>query len=78
MGRWYSEGAYIKPPRSFIPFGGFCFLLVFRNCSGTRTLVLNQGPKGVRSPRDEVSMVSYADQYKTPPVQSKNTQGIRD
>jgi hypothetical protein len=42
------------------------------------TQVRNQGPKGVRSPRDEVSMVSYTDQHKTPLVQSKNTQGIRN
>ena len=40
------------------------------------TPVLNQGPKSVRSPMDDVSAGSYADQYKTPPVQSENTQGI--
>ena len=42
------------------------------------TLVLNQGPKGVRIPIDEVSMVSYTDQYKTLPNQIKNTQGVEN
>jgi hypothetical protein len=40
------------------------------------THVLNQGPKGVRSPMDEVWKGYYTDQYKTPSVQSKNTQGM--
>jgi hypothetical protein len=40
------------------------------------THVLNQDPKGVRSPMDEVPAGSYGAEYKTPPVQSKNTQGI--
>ena len=40
------------------------------------THVPNQGPKGVRSPMDEVKLMSYTDRHKTPFVQSKNTQGI--
>ena len=65
MGRRYSEGAHIKPPRSFITFGGFCFFVGIQELLGRKdvkttmvyTHVLNQGPKGVRSPMDEVSMV---------------------
>ena len=40
------------------------------------TCVLNQGPKGVRSPMDEVSGESYTDHYKTPPVRSENTPNV--
>jgi hypothetical protein len=37
--------------------------------------VRHPAEKGVRSPMDEVSAGTFADQHMTPPVQSKNTQG---
>jgi len=62
MGRRYSEGAYLyEASKDFIPFGGFCFLgshelLGHKEVKTTMvyTHVLNQGPKGVWSPMDEL------------------------
>jgi hypothetical protein len=78
IGKGFMKVPLVQPPKGYYTQVEAFVFFVFRDCSGTRTRVLNRGPKGVRNPIDEVSMVPYTGQYKTPPVQSKNTQGMRN